>query len=143
MLGTSRSGRSRLTRYKRMFGLEGAGTKPATARVVCIASGKGGTGKSVVASNLATVRAERGEKVLLVDFDAGLANAHLLLGLAPKHDLGHVMSGEVFADEALVEGPHGLKLLSGGSAATSWSTRPGASSIACFAPCSPWRASST
>ncbi|MCZ6599016.1 MAG: AAA family ATPase [Planctomycetota bacterium] len=114
MLGTSRSGRSRLTRYKRMFGLEGAGTKPATARVVCVASGKGGTGKSIVASNLATVRAEGGEKVLLVDFDAGLANAHLLLGLAPKHDLGHVMSGEVFADEALVEGPHGLKLLSGG-----------------------------
>jgi len=52
--------------------------------------------------------------VLLVDFDAGLANAHLLLGLAPEHDLSHVMQGQVSAHDALVEGPHGLKLLSGG-----------------------------
>lgn len=85
-----------------------------TARVVCIASGKGGTGKSVIASNLALLRARRGERVLLIDFDAGLANAHLLLGLAPPHDVGHVMEGSVSAREALVEGPHGLKLLAGG-----------------------------
>ncbi len=85
-----------------------------TARVVCIASGKGGTGKSVIASNLALLRARRGERVLLIDFDAGLANAHLLLGLAPPHDVGHVMEGTVSAREALVEGPHGLKLLAGG-----------------------------
>ena len=84
------------------------------ARVVCIASGKGGTGKSVLASNLAVHRARQGERVLLVDFDAGLANAHLLLGLAPSHDLGHVLEGQVGAREALVEGPAGLKLLSGG-----------------------------
>lgn len=85
-----------------------------TARVVCIASGKGGTGKSVIASNLALLRARRGERVLLIDFDAGLANAHLLLGLAPPYDVGHVMEGTVSAREALVEGPHGLKLLAGG-----------------------------
>ncbi|MDP6739976.1 MAG: AAA family ATPase [Planctomycetota bacterium] len=84
------------------------------ARVVCIASGKGGTGKSIIASNIAVHRARRGERVLLVDFDAGLANAHLLLGMAPSHDLGHVMQGQVKAREALSEGPHGLKLLSGG-----------------------------
>jgi len=84
------------------------------ARVVCVASGKGGTGKSILASNLASRRAERGERVLLVDFDAGLANAHLLLGLSPTYDLGHVAAGTVRLDEALVEGPHGLFLLSGG-----------------------------
>ncbi len=90
------------------------GRAATSARVVCIASGKGGTGKSVMATNLAILRARRGERVLLVDFDAGLANAHLLLGLAPPYDLGHVMEGEVTAREALVEGPHGVKLLSGG-----------------------------
>jgi flagellar biosynthesis protein FlhG len=84
------------------------------ARVVCLASGKGGTGKSVVASNLALLRARKGERVLLVDFDAGLANAHLLLGLAPHHDMGHVLEGKISAREALIEGPHGLRLLSGG-----------------------------
>lgn len=86
----------------------------ASARVVCIASGKGGTGKSIIATNLAVIRARQGERVLLVDFDSGLANAHLLLGLAPHHDLGHVMEGTVGPRAALVEGPHGLKLLSGG-----------------------------
>jgi len=85
-----------------------------SARVLCVASGKGGTGKSILASNLAVLRALRGERVLLVDFDAGLANAHLLLGLAPQHDLSHVLQGQVRAEDALVPGPAGLKLLSGG-----------------------------
>lgn len=84
------------------------------ARVLCVASGKGGTGKSILASNLAVLRSKAGERVLLVDFDAGLANAHLLLGLAPQHDLSHVLQGQVSAQDALVPGPAGLKLLSGG-----------------------------
>ncbi len=91
------------------------GPKPEPgARVLCVASGKGGTGKSVLATNLAVTRARGGERVLLVDFDAGLANAHLLLGLAPQHDMGHVMEGRVRPQEALVDGPFGMKLLSGG-----------------------------
>ena len=91
------------------------GVAPVTpARVVCVASGKGGTGKSVLASNLAIQRARMGERVLLVDSDAGMANAHLLLGMAPSHDLGHVMEGQIKAEDALLEGPYGLNLLSGG-----------------------------
>ncbi len=109
-------GLSRLGAYRRLLGLakkrEGGDATP--ARVVCIASGKGGTGKSIVASNLAVLRAKRGERVLLVDFDAGLANAHLLLGLAPQYDLSHVLQGQVRAEDALVDGPGGLRLLSGG-----------------------------
>jgi len=85
-----------------------------TARVISIASGKGGTGKSVMATNLAVLRAQRGERVLLIDFDAGLANDHLLLGLAPQFDLGHVVEGRATVADAMVEGPAGLRLLSGG-----------------------------
>jgi flagellar biosynthesis protein FlhG len=81
---------------------------------VCVASGKGGVGKSVIASNLACLRAAAGERVCLVDFDAGLANAHLLFGLAPEHDLGSVLDGTVSAEAALIEGPEGLHILSGG-----------------------------
>jgi flagellar biosynthesis protein FlhG len=87
---------------------------PRTARVVSIASGKGGTGKSVLATNLAVIRARRGERVLLIDFDAGLANDHLLLGLAPQYDLGHVAEGRVGVGDAMIEGPAGIRLLSGG-----------------------------
>jgi flagellar biosynthesis protein FlhG len=101
-----------LTRFFQRTRREG-GDEP-QARVLCVASGKGGTGKSILASNLAVMRAQRGERVLLVDFDAGLANAHLLLGLAPQHDLSHVLQGQVRAEDALVTGPAGIKLLSGG-----------------------------
>lgn len=84
------------------------------ARVLCVASGKGGTGKSVLATNLSIQRAARGEKVLLIDFDAGMANAHLLLGVNPTYDLGHVLEGKVKAEEAIVTGPGQVSLLSGG-----------------------------
>jgi len=84
------------------------------ARVLCVASGKGGTGKSILASNLSVLRAARGERVLLIDFDAGLANAHLLLGLAPRYDFGHILDGTVSARGAIVEGPAGVSLISGG-----------------------------
>jgi len=109
-------GLGRLGSYRRLLGLKKREEEPegARSRVLCIASGKGGTGKSVIATNLAALRSQRGERVLLVDFDAGLANAHLLLGLAPEYDLSHVMQGQVAAEEALVEGPEGLRLLSGG-----------------------------
>jgi len=109
-------GLGRFGAYRRLLGLARRVEEPPpeASRVVCVASGKGGTGKSIIASNLAVLRAKRGERVLLVDFDAGLANAHLLLGLAPEYDLSHVMQGQVTADAALVEGPAGLKLLSGG-----------------------------
>jgi flagellar biosynthesis protein FlhG len=84
------------------------------ARVVCVASGKGGVGKSVLATNLSVARARRGERVLLVDFDAGLANAHLLLGLSPRYDFGNVLDGNISARDAIVHGPAGLALISGG-----------------------------
>jgi len=84
------------------------------ARVVCVASGKGGAGKSMLATNLAVLRAKLGERVCLIDFDAGLANAHLMLGLSPRHDIGDLIAGRVGPEEALVEGPEGLHLLSGG-----------------------------
>lgn len=94
--------------------LPSASAAKRTSKVLNIASGKGGTGKSIVASNLAVLRAQAGEKVCLIDFDAGMANAHLLLGLVPRYDLGHVLDGQVSAGFALVDGPAGIKLLSGG-----------------------------
>ena len=116
MLNVSRFDLSRLRALRRFVETdrrmaEAVGT---AARVVSIASGKGGTGKSVLATNLACLRAAAGERVLLVDFDAGLANAHLLLGLAPRHDLMDVLEERVSAEDALVAGPDGVSLLSGG-----------------------------
>ena len=51
------------------------------ARVVSVASGKGGVGKSVVSVNLALVLARTGAQVVLADLDVGGSDAHVLVGL--------------------------------------------------------------
>ncbi|MDR2485162.1 MAG: P-loop NTPase [Treponema sp.] len=49
-------------------------------RVIPIASGKGGVGKSLVAANLGVAFAQAGQRVVLVDLDLGASNLHLVLG---------------------------------------------------------------
>lgn len=51
------------------------------AKIVSIASGKGGVGKSVVSANLALLLAKRGQRVVLADLDIGGADSHILFGL--------------------------------------------------------------
>ncbi|MGE3977328.1 MAG: P-loop NTPase [Nitrospira sp.] len=51
------------------------------ARVISVASGKGGVGKSVVSVNLALVLARKDKQVVLADLDVGGADAHVLVGL--------------------------------------------------------------
>lgn len=80
-------------------------------RVVSITSGKGGVGKSSLAANLACRWARQGRKVLMIDADLGLANLDIIMGLTPKHHLGHVLTGERRLDEVLVEGPEGIHIL--------------------------------
>lgn len=50
-------------------------------RIISVGGGKGGVGKSVVATNLAVAMAEAGKEVVLVDADLGAANLHTLLGV--------------------------------------------------------------
>jgi flagellar biosynthesis protein FlhG len=52
------------------------------ARIVAVAGGKGGVGKSVLCTNLALAMAASGRRVALVDADIGMGNQHTLLGIA-------------------------------------------------------------
>jgi len=85
------------------------------ANVLGIVSGKGGVGKSALAVNLATAAAANGARTLLIDGDLGLANADLLMGLVPRHDLGHCVERGTALGAALCRGPAGLDLLVAGS----------------------------
>lgn len=81
------------------------------ARVIAVSSGKGGVGKTNSSVNLAVAFSRMGRKVLLVDADVGLGNVDVLLGLAPRYDIGHLLRGERMMEEVLVDGPEGVKIL--------------------------------
>jgi ATP-binding protein involved in chromosome partitioning len=68
---------------------------PATARVVAIASGKGGVGKSSVTVNLATALAERGLTVGVLDADIGGFSVPRMLGLEGRVDAEKDEAGKV------------------------------------------------
>ncbi len=90
-------------------------SSPAKAQVVCVASGKGGTGKTVVTTNLAAALSGAGLRVTLLDADMGLANAHMLMGVAPEHDVSAVLEGQKHMPEIAVECEGGAKLVAGGT----------------------------
>lgn len=73
----------------------------APASVVAIASGKGGVGKTWLAVTLAYAFARKGERVLLVDCDLGLANVDVHLGERPKSDLAAFLRGWIDIEDAL------------------------------------------
>ncbi|MGL1931434.1 MAG: MinD/ParA family protein [Desulfotalea sp.] len=83
--------------------------------VYAITSGKGGVGKTAVASNLAYSLALCGKKVLILDADLGLANIDVVFGITPRYNLNHFFSGEQTLESIMVTGPLGIKILPAGS----------------------------
>lgn len=80
-------------------------------QVLAVTSGKGGVGKSNFVANVAVALAQRGERVVIMDADFGLANIDVLFGLSPRWNLGHVMRGEKSFADILVHAPHGVLLV--------------------------------
>jgi len=71
-------------------------------RIIAVASGKGGVGKTFLSVTLSHAFAKRGQRTLLFDGDLGLANVDIQLGLMPKYDLGAVIAGKVALNQAAV-----------------------------------------
>ena len=86
------------------------------ARAICVASGKGGTGKTSVASGIACCLAGLGNRVVVIDADVGLRNMDIVLGVsdAALFDFTDVINGNVELERALLRHPlvENLSLLS-------------------------------
>lgn len=84
------------------------------AASLCIASGKGGTGKSVVSASLAALFAERAP-TLLVDADMGIGNAHILQGVSPERSFVEVVGSGLSVLEVVTSCRANLDLVAAGS----------------------------
>jgi flagellar biosynthesis protein FlhG len=84
-------------------------------RLIAIASGKGGVGKTWFAITLAHALARAGRRVLLFDGDLGLANVDIQLGLTPPEDLSAVVSGRLSLEQAVLRHAGGFDILAGRS----------------------------
>ncbi len=92
-------------------GLTAGQERQERVRVISITSGKGGVGKTHITANLAYIFSKMNKKTLVFDADMGLANIDVILGLAPKFNLHHVLRGEKTLPEVLVRGPGDVMIL--------------------------------
>jgi flagellar biosynthesis protein FlhG len=88
---------------------------------LALTSGKGGVGKTFLAANLAAALAQRGERVLVLDADLGLANLDVVLNLSPKLTLHDVFTGKAVLEDAILPAPGGFSVLLAGSGLVEYS----------------------
>jgi flagellar biosynthesis protein FlhG len=94
-------------------------------RLIAVAGGKGGVGKSTIAANLAVAIARLGHRVTIVDADLGAANLHTMFGvLHPEVCIADFLDGRISSLAAARRqvGPSTLSLVPGTS-------RPGSANL--------------
>jgi len=74
------------------------------AKIIVVTSGKGGVGKTTTSASFATGLAARGHKTAVIDFDVGLRNLDLILGVERRvvFDFVNVIHGEASLKQALI-----------------------------------------
>jgi flagellar biosynthesis protein FlhG len=100
----------RLEKKKKAARRKKKNTREST-RVIAITSGKGGVGKTNIVANLGYAFSQQGKKVLILDADVGLGNLDVLLGMAPRYNLSHVIMGEKSLKEIIISGLGNMQIL--------------------------------
>lgn len=94
----------------------GAGSADhSAAPLVCVLGPKGGTGKTLIASNLGVYLAQQGYRVAAVDLDLQFGDLGLSLGLSPERTIADLARANSIEPESvghyLVEHDSGLRIL--------------------------------
>lgn len=85
------------------------------AKTISVISGKGGVGKSNISINFSLQLIEEGYKVLLIDFDVGMGNVDILLGLNAHYTIVDMIENKLSIFHIVETGPEGLSYIAGGS----------------------------
>jgi flagellar biosynthesis protein FlhG len=86
-----------------------------TTKVLAITSGKGGVGKSIIASNIAYALASRGYKVAIFDASIGLANLDIIFNVKIEKNLLNLLKNECTLKDITIEVEKNLSLIPGES----------------------------
>ena len=89
--------------------------KNSQCRIISVASGKGGVGKTSFSLNLAYNLAIKKKKVCIIDADLGLANIDVVLGINPKYTLEDLILNGKSVEEVIYPVDDFLHLLPGSS----------------------------
>ena len=91
------------------------GLQQTKKEIWAVGGGKGGTGKTFIAANLAIALTKAGKRVLVVDADLGCANLHTCLGVQPRVTLSDFIKGKIRDIEKVLIQTEigGLALISG------------------------------
>ena len=75
------------------------------AKIIVVTSGKGGVGKTTTSASFASGLALRGHKTAVIDFDVGLRNLDLIMGVERRvvYDLINVINDEIKLTQALIK----------------------------------------
>lgn len=103
------------TEYKTLVTEDNSASLRAGAKVLAVTSGKGGVGKTNITVNLAIALKRAGKKVLVIDADLGMANVDVVLGSRSHKYLLNLLEDGVELNNVLINGPYGVKYISGGS----------------------------
>ena len=85
------------------------------AKVIAVASGKGGVGKSNFSINFAVALARELNRVLIIDFDIGMGNVNILLGKSSRYTIADHFEKAIPLHRLIEEGPSGVHYIGGGT----------------------------